>query len=120
MELTTKITTGASILLLIATIVLSAGLSGQKNVYACVDTNSAMICDSLSKINLNGISTRCYYINKNVSTYKHCNTGWLKYVSNEVITISKENVTDYICNDSSFIKECINKEGKTILRIKSN
>ena len=61
MELKTKLTSGAISILAVATIVLSAGLAGQDNVYACVEKEIALICDKLSKVNADGIQSRCYY-----------------------------------------------------------
>jgi len=83
-----KITSGSAILLAILAIVMSGGLIGQDNVYACLDTEMAMQCDKLSAINADGQQTRCYYSEQiqlaekieEKTRYKICKTGWLPYV----------------------------------------
>lgn len=115
METNQKITNGAVVILLIASIVMGASLIGQKNVYVCLDNQIAMVCDSLSKINANGLQTRCYSENK--TSYKICNEGWIKF-ENNVINSSNQ-IGDYVCNNQTFIKECKSKTGGIILRIKS-
>ena len=90
---TTKVTSGAAILLAILAIVLSGGLTGQDNVYACLDTKMAMQCDKLSKTNADGLQTRCYYTEKietelevvEKTRYKNCKTGWLPYTPEKEI-----------------------------------
>ena len=123
-ELTTtqKITSGAIGLLSILAIVMSSGLIGQENVYACEDLNLAIKCDSLSSVNKEGLQTRCYYFSKELErdTYKTCNTGWLKYIPEIKTDIKSEtNITDAeICrviNQNQLIKECINDRNETYL-----
>ena len=111
MEIKDKITTSAIGILAVLSLVLGAGLLGQENVYVCEERQSAMICDSLSKVNAEGIQTRCYFND----TYKICKEGWIKFEQE----VTKENFTDFTCNDETFIRECVNQEGKIILRIKN-
>ncbi len=111
MEIKDKITSGAIGILAIAAIIMGANLLGQENVYVCEERQLAMICDSLSKINAEGIQTRCYFND----TYKICNEGWIKFEGEQ----STSNFTDFTCNDETFIRECVNQEGKIILRIKN-
>ena len=70
--LTSKITNGSAIALAILAIVISSGMIGQTDIYACQDTQIAMHCDSLSKINTEGTQTRCYYFSEelNKTSYK--------------------------------------------------
>ncbi len=113
----TTIATATTITFLVASIVLGANLIGQKNVYACVETGKAYICDKLSSP-VNNISTRCYFFDEklNKTTYKICDSGWKKFEDN---SISKDiNTTeDYICDDNGFIKECRDKNNNLILRV---
>lgn len=113
METSTKITTGALGILTIISIVMLAGLIGQENVYVCEERGLAMICDSLSKVNAEGIQTRCYFN----ETYKVCNGGWVKFEEVKVITITDNK--DFICGEGNFIRECISADGRVILRVKS-
>ena len=55
--------------------------------YECKDKEESVIslCWKLSKINLNDISTRCYFNPDAVRTYTICKTGWISYTSSEVI-----------------------------------
>lgn len=75
----TQITIGGVALLAIVAIVLNSGLIGQESVYACLDTELAMVCDSLSAVNVEGFQTRCYFNDGIKDTYKVCNSGWLPY-----------------------------------------
>lgn len=123
MELTTneKIIAGTGSILTIIAIVISAGLIGETDVYACLDLNIAMQCpEGLSNINADGLQTRCKYFSEelNRSTYKNCKTGWLKYEP----TISKNNsdVNWELCKvvkGNNLIKECITESNKTELYI---
>lgn len=115
MDTKTKITSGAITILALATIVLTASLMNQENVYACLEREIAMVCDKLSQANAEGIQTRCYFN----ETYKVCNEGWVKYSPTEPVNIGEINFTDFSCSDEEFIKECINKDGKVILRVKT-
>lgn len=118
METIAKITSGSTAVLLVAVMIMAAGLTGQKNVYACSESNLAMICDSLSKVNLEGMQTRCYFINdKNISTYKTCSTGWMKFENKESTIIENSTIKDYTCDNSTLIKECKKESGELILRV---
>jgi hypothetical protein len=119
METITKISAGANAVLLTMLMVMGSGMIGQDNVYACESLNTAMVCDSLSKANLEGIQSRCYFVNdKNISTYKTCNSGWIKFENQKIQIVS--NLSDYICGEGEMIKECKNNEGKILLRIKND
>lgn len=122
METKTKLTGGAIGVLAIATIILSAGLVGQENVYACLDREIAMICDKLSSMNADGIHTRCYYFNENLnkSTYKTCSSGWVKFENQEQVQLNTTDSEDFVCDDSKFIKECRADDGTLILRVKND
>lgn len=114
-ETITKITGGASVALLIVSIVMGAGIMGKENVYACMDKNIAMVCDKLSVANSSGQSNRCYF--NQSRSYRTCGSGWVKFENSK--TISLNNLSDYLCNNDTFIKECKNENGEIILRIKS-
>ena len=116
---TTKITSGASVILLIVSIVMGANLLNQENVYVCEERGLAMICDKLSSVNKEGIQTRCYFFSEdlNKTSYKVCSSGWIKFEKMEV-TSSKNN-TDFVCGEGKFIKECVNNDGQIILRVKN-
>ena len=45
--------------------------------YYCEDREIVGICDRLSKVNSNGLQTRCYY-NQSTNQYKSCSSGWIK------------------------------------------
>ena len=120
METITKITSGASAVLLIVSLIMGAGLLGQENVYACLDSEIAMVCNKLSAANAEGIQTRCYYINENnKSTYKVCKTGWAKFKKSEPVKFNAYDIGDFVCDDGNFIKECRAKDGMVILRVKN-
>jgi len=107
-----KITAGSAVILAIVSIVMQAGLIGE-DVYVCLDNELAMKCDRLSKVNLDGLQTRCYYTHNSTETYKICKTGWIKYkqpkrenklnMSGEIFLVCEKT--------SDFIRECqiINK-----------
>ena len=88
MDTTTKITSGGTALLAIIAIVMSSGLIGEENVYACADPEIAMKCDSLSAVNQDGFQTRCYYDDEieDRTRYKNCRTGWLPYIPEKEIS----------------------------------
>ncbi len=104
MENKTKLTIGAIITLIAA---MSGGyyLAQDDDAYYCEARDMVMICEKLSS----GIGTRCYFN----ETYKICKEGWIKF---EGVTVG--NFTDYSCS-GGIIKECINEEGKVILRVKT-
>ena len=56
-------------------------ISHSDSAYYCQSRNIVGICESLSKVNAEGIQTRCYYNN----TYKTCSSGW-KIYNNEDVT----------------------------------
>ena len=74
--------------------------------YYCESRDLVMLCEKLSS----GLGTRCYF----EDTYKICKEGWIKF--EEELTVG--NFTDYLCS-GEMIKECINQEGKLILRVKA-
>ena len=116
----TKITSGASAILLIAAILMGANLLNQENVYVCLDREIALVCDKLSATNTEGIQTRCYYINENnKSTYKVCKTGWAKFKKSEPVKFNAYDIGDIVCDDGWLIKECRAKDGTIILRVKN-
>ena len=115
METKDKLVSGAIGILAIATIVLTAGLASQENVYACMEREIARICDKLSAINKEGLQTRCYYDD----TYKVCDSGWIKYTKTESVKINTPEIKDYHCNDETLIKECVAEDGSVILRVKA-
>ena len=121
MDLKTKLTGGAISILVIVTIVLTAGLLGQENVYVCLEREIAMICEEgLSKVNAEGLQTRCKYFSeeKNRSTYSVCNSGWVKFEEQEPVKLNTSfSVKDFVCDDGDIVKECIAEDGTLILRI---
>ena len=114
METKDKITSGAIGILAIAAIVMGANLLEQENVYVCEERQIAMICDSMSKANAEGLLTRCYYFSeeKNRTTYSVCNFGWVKFENPEI-------KLEYYCNEGDLIRECITDDGTMILRVKN-
>jgi len=133
MEITTKqkITQGSAITLAILAIILQVpDLIHSNNVYVCLDTKIALECDSLSKINDEGIQTRCYYTNSEEpekNSYKICKTGWLKY--EKPIEYPKNNSISEIKNPiylvcektNDLISECqVIDENETIYKIQTN
>ena len=119
METKEKITRGTAGLFALLTIILGANLIYQDDVYVCEDKQISLVCDKLSKVN-EGIQTRCYFFSEelNRSTYKICNTGWIKFETNRVYQL---NATDefLICDEGELIRECISETGKLILRVKN-
>ena len=122
MDTATKITTGTTLLLAITAIVLSAGLIGQENVYACEANQIAMQCDKLSAVNADGFQTRCYYEDEieNRTRYKTCKTGWLPYVMEQETfpnLTTEEGKLCRIFNENSLVKECKTELNETYLYI---
>ena len=112
----TKITSGASAILLIVVLVMGANLLGQENVYVCLDREIAMVCDKLSAANVEDIQTRCYF----KDTYKICKTGWIKFEKQKPIKLNEtSDIHDLTCDDGELIKECRAKDGTVILRVKN-
>ena len=99
------LTIGAIITLLLAT----SGayyLAQDDDAFYCEARDMVMLCEKLSS----GIGTRCYFN----ETYKICKEGWIKFEGE--LTVG--NFIDYSCS-GGMIKECINEEGKLILRVKT-
>ena len=118
----TKLTGGAIGILTILSLVLASNLIAQENVYTCLEREIAMVCDKLSQANAEGIQTRCYFNDGVKDTYKVCKSGWVKFENIEPVNIKEINFTDFTdfeCGDAEFIKECRNKEGQIILRVKA-
>jgi len=115
-----RILAASSGILLITAIVFGANLYGQENVYACLDREIAQVCDSLSRVNSNGIQTRCYYTeqisrNETKQTYKTCRSGWVKFENTEIRNKTFQN-RDLVCDDGELIKSCTDGETE-ILRV---
>ena len=121
MDTKQKITIGAIGILTVLSLVLASNLIAQENVYACLDREIAMICeDGLSNVNADGLQTRCKYFSEelNRSTYKICNSGWIKFENQESIKLNEiYDIKDYVCNNETIIKECIAEDGSIILRV---
>ena len=79
---------------IIMALVGTSYLLPNENVFFCNDTQLVGICFDLSKVNDDGLQTRCYY-NESASTkYKNCKSGWIDFKDTKIIgTI--ENTTDY-------------------------
>lgn len=117
MTITDNIVSGSAVVLAIIAIVLSFGLTGQENVYACEDKQLAMQCDSLSAVNGEGLNTRCYFNDGIKDTYKVCNSGWLKYnpvISDSNITEINETICRLIKGED-LVKECVTSDNETYL-----
>ena len=120
MEELTKYKVGVGVFVMLS-VIMAAGLIGEDSVYYCEDKQIAMICDKLSKPNVDGLSTRCYYFSEelNRSTYKMCTkTGWFEFVNNQ--NTYSYNDTDFVCDKGQLIKECKADDGQIILRIKND
>lgn len=75
--------------------------------YACgLESVKDMFCFKLSKLNADGIQSRCYYNKEASRKYKNCNVGWnlieeeIKEVI-KIVTISPDmliNVESQVCN----------------------
>jgi predicted lipoprotein with Yx(FWY)xxD motif len=87
------------------------------NFYSCPGTSSVsdMSCFKLSKADVNGLRTYCYYNPNNATKYKKCSTGWqpitIEQVYNEsksediIVPIKEIKAEQYICGQT----ECIIK-----------
>jgi len=78
----TQLTTGIILTLLLA----STGtyfVAQDDDAYYCESRDIVMICEKLSKINLDGIQTRCYF----EDTYKTCKEGWENFEIIEKVNI---------------------------------
>ena len=127
MDNATKITSGSAAILAIIAIILSSGLIGQSDVFACEDLGIAMQCgEGLSNVNADGLQTRCKYFSEelNRSTYKNCNTGWLPYTPekkyNEDFNSSKEHIYLFCEKNNKFVSLCQIVDGnETIYKVES-
>ncbi len=78
------------------------------------------ICESLSKINSNGLQTRCYYFveEENRTRYKNCQDGWIKF---EYIkapnTINANGTLCYVYKQNDLVKQCKTEDGKHVIYI---
>ena len=117
MEPITKYKTGIGALSIMA-LILAAGLIGQisdGNVYYCADREIVMVCDKLSKVNDDGLQTRCYFEEEERTRYKNCGGGW-DIVVNEA-PINQLDNEDYVCGENKLITECENSNGELLLRV---
>jgi len=117
METTTKIITSVTLLAMLTIILTVPGLVDKENVHVCLEPEMAMQCDSLSKINAEGLITRCYYNSPelNRTTYKNCKTGWLEYTPQEqVIKKDLGNMSRcLVIKGNDLVKECVVEGNKT-------
>ena len=105
------------VIVLALSLILTGGFSTDaNNIYFGTDgqtiTCQPIVCDSLSKPNADGISSRCYFFSEdlNRSTYKTCKQGWLLFEKPQEeiknITIG-ENQVYLLCEKvDKLIKEC--------------
>ena len=83
MENQTKYNTAIGVI--IVGLLLAAGINlDTDNIYFGTDgievTCQPRVCDSLSKVNSNGIQTRCYFFDELENRrYKNCQDGWIKF-----------------------------------------
>lgn len=54
-------------------------VTNPEKTFYCSHTEIVGMCFKLSKINADGIQTRCYYNESSPRRYKYCKTGWQKY-----------------------------------------
>jgi len=120
---TTKITNGSAILLAILAIIMSGGFMGQEDIYVCLDNSMAMQCDKLSKVNSDGIQTRCYFFSEelNKTKYKNCKTGWLPYTPEkeaEQLNFTQEHVYLFCEKSNELVSMCQVVDGnETIFQV---
>ncbi len=79
----TKLTIGMFILL--STIGTTYFVTIDDPVFYCESLDVVGMCNKLSKINADGLQTRCYYDLENPRKYKNCKTGWVEYEKTEFI-----------------------------------
>lgn len=90
----TQLTTG-----IILTLLLAVGgtyfVAQDDDVFYCESRDLVMICEKLSKINAEGIQTRCYF----EETYKACKEGWVEFEIIEKFNIPEaQEGTKWICS----------------------
>ena len=88
----TQLTTGIILTLLLA----SAGtyfVAQDDDAYYCQSRDIVMICEKLSKINSEGIQSRCYF----EETYKTCSEGWVEFEIVERVEAQEEG-EKWICS----------------------
>ncbi len=83
MENKTKLTIGVFILLATIGTTYFIASEDQANLYQCGEIVG--LCFKLSNININNISSRCYYNLSAPRKYKNCKTGWIKVEFTEII-----------------------------------
>lgn len=88
----------AGIFILVTLVGTTYYISDKDNAYYCENENSVGICIKLSAINDNGLQTRCYYNESDLTRYNYCKSGWIKYQQQEVtgtpIEINKIEILD--------------------------
>jgi len=107
-----KITLGIGVFIILAvtgTIYLINPPEGY-DFYECDDLEGGMYCWKLSKINSQGLQTRCYWNISAPKRYKVCNTGW--YLSDRIKIEGKEVVLSDIDSDQ---KQALEKVGTGII-----
>ncbi len=78
-------------------------------------------CFKLSKVNENGLQTRCYYNHSSSRKYKRCDSGWTLFAGREIIgneteletfeekdflNFTEYEITDLYCDNNSCDKLC--------------
>lgn len=126
METTTKskIANGSALTIAVIALImsLSPGLITSEKAHVCLEPQLAMECDRLSNPNAEGLITRCYFFSEelNRTTYKMCNTGWVKFSKIEYSNIlTEEGKLCKVYKENSLIKEC-KTENETYLYIIRN
>jgi len=105
MEIKTKLLTIGIAITLALAMSGTYYFSQDDDAFYCESRDMVMICEKLSS----GLGTRCYFN----ETYKVCKEGW------KIFENLEQNLSDFICDNKEFIKECKNEQGEIILRIKS-
>ena len=109
---------GGALVIAILAIVTSSGLINSDKTYVCLEPKMALECQSMSKVNAEGLITRCYI---NTTSFKSCNTGWVKYeksaTTGNIINIGKDSY--FLCESSTgLIKHCLEVNGtRELLKI---
>jgi len=97
----------AGIFILIAAVGTTYFIMEGDQAYYCEDTNLVGLCFKLSKVNADGLQTRCYYNESAPTRFKNCKTGWISY---EGLNVTGKPINDsFNYFEAKFDKETISK-----------
>ena len=109
--------TKAAALFMVVASLMASGLyvQGMDKVYYCGERQIAFQCNDLSKINADGLQTRCYFTEGKKETFKTCNDGWIKFENQDIV---QRNDLIFLCEKKTeLIQECISDKEQELIKV---